>query len=196
MDRGKVPEQFAVILQLEQSGDLSLYQLRQLIEARICALPRLRQRLINVPPGFGRPVWVDDHDFRIERHVRAVQCSDPGDERALFDVALSVIMEPLPRKAPLWSVVLITDLADCGAAVVVVLHHVLADGLGGLNVLATLVDPGAPPADVPFLGLSRCCRTWLGMRGSHGLAVFDGRPARGSCSAGPCSQVAASIRYL
>ena len=69
MDRGKVPEQFAVILQLEQSGDLRLHQLRQLIEARICALPRLRQRLINVPPGFGRPVWVDDHDFRIERHV-------------------------------------------------------------------------------------------------------------------------------
>jgi diacylglycerol O-acyltransferase / wax synthase len=137
MDRGKVPEQFAVILQLERSGGLGLHQLRQLIEARICALPRLRQRLINVPPGFGRPVWVDDHDFRIERHVRAVQCSAPGDERALFEVAVSVIMEPLPKQAPLWSVVLITDLADGGPAVVVVLHHVLADGLGGLNVLAT-----------------------------------------------------------
>jgi diacylglycerol O-acyltransferase len=150
MDRRQVPEQFAVILQLERSGDLGLPQLHQLIEARIRALPRLRQRLINLPPGFGRPVWVDDHDFRIERHVRAVQCSAPGDERALFEVALSVIMEPLPKQAPLWSVVLITDLADGGAAVVVVLHHVLADGLGGLNVLATLVDPGAPPADVPF----------------------------------------------
>jgi diacylglycerol O-acyltransferase / wax synthase len=150
MDRGQVPEQFGVILQLEQSAELSLPQLRELIGDRIRALPRLRQRLINVPPGFGRPVWVDDHAFRIERHVRAIPCSAPGDERALFEVALSVIMEPLPRQAPLWSVVLITDLADGGAAVVVVLHHVLADGLGGLNVLATLVDPGAPPADVPF----------------------------------------------
>jgi diacylglycerol O-acyltransferase / wax synthase len=150
MDRGEVPEQFAVILQLEQSGDLSLARLSQLIEDRISALPRLRQRLITVRPGCGRPVWVDDHDFRIERHVRAVQCSAPGDEGALFEVALSVIMERLPRHAPLWSVVLITDLADGAAAVVVVLHHVLADGLGGLNVLATLLDPGAPPADVPF----------------------------------------------
>ena len=76
--------------------------------------------------------------------------ADPRDERALFDTALSVIMEPLPRKAPLWSVVLITELADGRAAVVVVLHHVLADGLGGLNVLAALVDPGLEPAGVPF----------------------------------------------
>jgi WS/DGAT/MGAT family acyltransferase len=150
MDRGTVPEQFAVILQLEQSGDLSLPQLRQLIGDRIRALPLLRQRLINVPPACGRSVWVDDHDFGIERHVRAVQCGAPGDERALLEAALSVIMEPLSRQAPLWSVVLITHLADDGAAVVVVLHHVLADGLGGLNVLATLLDPGAPPADLPF----------------------------------------------
>jgi diacylglycerol O-acyltransferase / wax synthase len=49
-------------------------------------------------------------------------------------------MEPLSRQAPLWSVVLITGFADGSAAVVVVLHHVLADGLGGLNVLAALVE--------------------------------------------------------
>jgi hypothetical protein len=59
-------------------------------------------------------------------------------------------MEPLPKRAPLWSIFLITELADSRAAVVVVLHHVLADGLGGVNVLAALVDPGLEPASVPF----------------------------------------------
>ena len=145
MDTGKVPQQFGVILLLECSGDLGLPELRQVVSQRIRAIPRLRQRLITVPVGCGRAVWVDDLDFRIERHVRAVSCPPPGDERALHDIALSVIMDRLPRRAPLWSVILITDLADGAAAVVVVLHHVLADGLGGLNVLATLVDPGAPP---------------------------------------------------
>lgn len=150
MDTGQVPEQFAVILLLKQPDDLSLHQLRQVISGRILALPRLRQRLIKVPPGCGRAIWVDDSDFRIERHVRAVSCRGGGDERALLDTALSVITEPLTKQVPLWSMVLITDLADGGAAVVVVLHHVLADGLSGLNVLATLLDPGAPPAGVPF----------------------------------------------
>ena len=150
MDTGKVPEQFAVILILERPGDLGLVDLRQLIGGRILALPRLRQRLIKVPPGCGRSVWVDDLDFTIDRHVRTVSCRPPGDEAALLDTALSVIMTPLPRDHPLWSIVLIPELADAAVAIVVVMHHVLADGLGGLNVLAALVDPGAPPAAVPF----------------------------------------------
>ena len=128
MDTGQAPQQFAVILILERPGDFSLSHLRQLTADRIVALPRLRQKLIKVPPGCGRPVWVDDGDFHIDHHVQAVSCRAPGDQRALLETALSVIMTPLPREAPLWSVALIPDLADAGAAVVVVLHHVLADG--------------------------------------------------------------------
>jgi diacylglycerol O-acyltransferase / wax synthase len=150
MDTGQVPQQFAVILILDHPDNFNLSRLRSLISDRILALPRMRQRLINLPPAFGRPIWVDDHDFRIDRHVRAVSCRTPGDQQALLDTALAVIMEPLPRRVPLWSITLITDLADGGAAVVVVLHHMLADGLGGLNVLAALVDPGAQPASVTF----------------------------------------------
>jgi diacylglycerol O-acyltransferase / wax synthase len=150
METGKVPQQFAAILLLEPSGDFSVPHLRQVISERILAMPRLRQRLIKVPVGCGRPVWVDDRDFDIDHHVRVVSCRQPGDEQALLDTALSVIMEPLPRQAPLWSIVLMTELADDRAAVVVVLHHVLADGLGGLNVLAALLDPGVKPAGVPF----------------------------------------------
>jgi len=203
MDTGKVPQQFAVILILDRPGDFSLSQLRQIVSDRIVAIPRLRQRLIKVPPGCGRPLWIDDPDFHINRHVRAVPCRAPGDERALHDTALSVIMAPLPRWAPLWSVVLITELAEDAAAVVIVLHHVLADGLGGVNVLAALVDPGAAPVDLPFprptprlrslardawltrlVGLRRAIGSWRLLR----RAMFAGggfRPAR----AVPCSLV-------
>ena len=203
MDTGKVPQQFAVILILDRPGDFSLSELRQIVSDRIVAIPRLRQRLIKVPPGCGRPVWIDDPDFHINRHVRAVPCRAPGDERALLDTALSAIMAPLPRWAPLWSVVLITELAEDATAVVVVLHHVLADGLGGVNVLAALVDPGAAPAGLPFPrptpGLRSLARdAWLtrlaGLRRAIGSwrllrrAMFAGggfRPAR----AVPCSLV-------
>jgi diacylglycerol O-acyltransferase / wax synthase len=59
MDTGKVPQQFAVILILDCPGNFNLSQLRLLISDRILALPRMRQRLINLPPAFGRPIWVD-----------------------------------------------------------------------------------------------------------------------------------------
>ena len=37
---------------------------------------------------------------------------------------------------------LVTDLADGAAALVLVVHHVLADGIGGLSILTSLLDPG------------------------------------------------------
>jgi diacylglycerol O-acyltransferase len=203
MDTGKVPQQFAVILILERAADFGPHQLRRLIEDRIAAIPRLRQRLIKVPTGLGSPVWVDDLDFNIDHQVRVVSCQRPGDERALLDTALSVVMVPLAKQHPLWSVVLITGLHDGGVAVVVVLHHVLADGLGGVNVLKALVDPGVTPAAVTFprpaplradlardawhtrlLGIRRATTAWRSLR----LAMFASggfHPPR----AMPCSLV-------
>jgi diacylglycerol O-acyltransferase / wax synthase len=140
MDSGAVPEQFGVILLLDQAVRFDLPDARRLIAERIPAVPRLRQRLIRTPFGCGGPIWVDDAGFDIGSHIRAVACGEPGDERALLDTALAVIAVPLRRTAPLWSAVLVTGLADGRVALVLVLHHVLADGVGGLAVLANLVD--------------------------------------------------------
>ena len=140
MDNGDVPEQFGVVLELD--GRLSLPRVRDLVGDRIRTVPRLRQRLVSVPFGCGGPVWVDDAGFDVGHHVREVVCRAPGDEQALVDTALEVVMSPLRRDEPLWSVVLVTALQGDRSALVVVLHHVLADGIGGLTVLAALVDPG------------------------------------------------------
>ncbi len=140
MDTGGVPEQFGVVLELD--GQLSLPRVRQLVAGRIQAVPRLRQRLVSVPFGCGGPVWIDDGGFDIRDHVRGIECRAPGDEPALLDTALDLVMSPLRRHAPLWSVTLVSALRGDRAALVVVLHHVLADGVGGLTVLADLVDPG------------------------------------------------------
>ena len=55
--------------------------------------------------------------------------------------------EPLPRSQPLWSATFVTGLASGGTGLVIVMNHVLADGIGGLAVLARLVDeaPGLLP---------------------------------------------------
>ena len=47
---------------------------------------------------------------------------------------------PLLMSRPLWSATFVTGLAGGRVALVVVFHHVLADGLGGLAVLAQLLD--------------------------------------------------------
>jgi WS/DGAT/MGAT family acyltransferase len=143
VDRGPVPWQVGALLVLDRPLDPAAVR-RALIE-RVRAVPRLRRKLVRTPPLCGRPIWVDDADFTVERHVREVRCPDPADEAALHDVAMQAVGTRLPLNRPPWAAVVVTGLAGDRGALVVVFHHVLADGVGGLAVLAQLVD-GAPPA--------------------------------------------------
>jgi diacylglycerol O-acyltransferase len=150
MDTGAVPVQFGVLLLLGPARGLDLARVRRVIAERIPSVPRLRERLVRTPWGGGGPIWADDAEFDIRRHVRAAVCAAPGDRQAVLDTALTLVSTPLPRNLPLWSAVFVTGLAGGEAALVVVLNHVLADGVGGLAVLARLVDEGAGAAEVPF----------------------------------------------
>lgn len=96
------------------------------------------------PLGGGRSVWTDDADFDVAAHVTIRACPAPGDRAALLDAAADLAMTRLPRDRPLWRLTVVTDLADGGVALVLVAHHALSDGIGGLAVLARLMD-GAPP---------------------------------------------------
>lgn len=152
MDDERAPAHFGVILLFDEVDGFDLAHARQVLAERVAAVPRLRQRLVRTPFGCGGPIWVDDEDFDVENQVRVVRCAEPGDERALLDTAYALVATPLPRNGPRWSAVFVTGLADGAVALVVVLHHVLADGVGGLAILAGLADPGldAPPVRFPL----------------------------------------------
>ncbi|MFS1304186.1 nitroreductase/quinone reductase family protein [Streptosporangium longisporum] len=142
---GPMPQQMGALLVLAAEPGFDPAAARELLAERIRSVPRLRQRLLRVPPGCGRPVWADDPAFDIGSHVRSVRCPAPGDERALLDAATAVVCERLPANRPLWAAVFVTGLADGATGLVMVVDHVLADGIGGLAVLAELVDETATP---------------------------------------------------
>jgi WS/DGAT/MGAT family acyltransferase len=133
-------------LVLDATPGLSVAQARRVLGERIGAVPRLRQRLYRAPPGCGRPYWADDPAFDIERHVRQVHCPPPGDERALLDLAAAQLGEPLPRSRPLWSATFVTGLAGGGTGLLVIVDHVLADGIAALAILGTLTDQAGEAA--------------------------------------------------
>jgi diacylglycerol O-acyltransferase len=148
-DVGPVPMNVGAVLTLDAGPGFDLAGARLLLEERLAAIPRLRQRLAEVPFGCGRPIWVDDPRFDVGAHVEQVRCRQPGDHAALLDAAVEMVTSPLDRSRPLWRAVLVTDLRDSTAAVVLVLHHVVADGIGGLAVLAALVDEAAASGRIP-----------------------------------------------
>jgi WS/DGAT/MGAT family acyltransferase len=120
--------------------------LRRVLGARLAAIPRFRQRLRRPPPGRGRPYWVADRAFDAEAHIGQLSCAAPGDERALLDLATVNLTRPLPRDRPLWAATVVTGLAGGRTGLVVVMDHVVADGVAGLDLLRALADP-EPAAD-------------------------------------------------
>ena len=139
-ERGSTPMQVGAVLRLDASESLDMGLVQAAMASRVTAVPRLRQRLVKVPWGCGRPVWVDDRDFAVTNHFSVVRCPVPGGESAVLRVAAEMLLTRLPRDRPLWAATLVTDTGQGGAALIVVFHHVLADGIGGLAVLSSLVD--------------------------------------------------------
>lgn len=155
-----VPSQIAAVLWTKPARSFDIAAVRGVVGERVRAVPRLRQRLEAAPFGCGRPFWVDAAGFDVAAHIDAVACPAPGDDRALLELAAEILTTPLDRSRPLWRLVYVTGLADARVAVVLVLHHVVADGIGGLEVLARLVD-GGPAADSPPPSLQRPTRRKL-----------------------------------
>jgi diacylglycerol O-acyltransferase / wax synthase len=149
-DVGPVPMQAGAVLVLDAGAGFDLAAARATLAERITAVPRLRQRLVRAPVGCGRPIWIDDQAFDISAHLRSVACQPPGDDPALLQTAVVTATRPLPWSRPLWSATFVTGLTSGRIAIIVVFHHVLADGIGGLAVLASLVDGAPRPSPGPF----------------------------------------------
>ena len=149
-DRGSVPMNIGAVLEFDEGDGPSPAEVCALLAERLPAIPRLRQRLLRTPPGCGRPVWVDDAGFDLTRHLTVREWSSPGGSRELLDIAAELVCRPLDRRWPLWRAGLVWNPVGERAALILVFHHVLADGLGGLAVLAALADPGARSVNRDF----------------------------------------------
>jgi WS/DGAT/MGAT family acyltransferase len=115
-------------------GPLCPDDLCGLLAGRLHRLPRLRQRLAVPPGGLARAAWVDDDAFDLDWHVRRRKLPAPGGWRELNALVEAVMAVPLDRSRPLWELYLVDGLEDGTQAVVLKLHHAIADGLGALNI--------------------------------------------------------------
>jgi WS/DGAT/MGAT family acyltransferase len=128
----------------------------QLIESKLAYVPRYRQRLMFVPFGQGRPVWVDEAQFDLEFHVRHTALPAPGGRSELKKLAGRLLSQRLDRDRPLWELWLVEGLEGGGFAVISKTHHCLLDGVSGVDLASVLMEtepqfepPPAPPHWTP-----------------------------------------------
>ena len=136
-DRGSVPMQIGAVLLLDEGSAPEAEELASIVEQRLARVPRLGERLRRAPWGCGRPYW-EGAPSGVKGLVTLAAA--PTEDAELVDAAVDEVVRRLPRDRPLWRAVVYTDPAGRARALAVVMHHVLADGIGGLAVLAELVD--------------------------------------------------------
>lgn len=124
----------------------------KVLEARFERLTRqfpvLRQRIVPQLVNFTSPRMVVDENFDIRLHLNRVLAPAPGDWDYALTYARRLSVHDLDRDRPLWRATLIEGLTGGRAALVMVLHHAIADGQGMVMLMASLVDWAAEAADL------------------------------------------------
>ena len=118
------------------------------LRSRLHLFPPFRRRLMRVPFHIGHPVWVEDDRFDLDYHVRRAYLPPPGDDEQLAAFAADVMSRPLDKTRPLWEIHLVEGLDGGHVALVIKLHHVIVDGVGGSDVLMALLDLEPTPREI------------------------------------------------
>lgn len=134
---------WAALFAPPESGRVPAFdELRAHVAARLGRAPRYRQKLAEVPLGVGGPVWVDDPQFDLDRHIRR---APGGDFQQAIDEALSA---PLRRDGPLWELWIADRLDDGRIGTIGKVHHCMVDGVAAVELSSLMLDPTPdPPAE-------------------------------------------------
>lgn len=129
-------------------GEIPFKTCVEFIESKLPLIPRYRQRVVFPAFNLGLPRWEHDPDFDIHNHVRQVTL-ERGTEAEFKAVAGKILSPMLDRQRPLWDFTLVRGLKGNRTGVVTRMHHCLADGLAGVELLNVLMDPSPEVHPLP-----------------------------------------------
>lgn len=107
-----------------------------LIEERLLCFRRFKQRVINVDDD---PHWETDPYFEVEQHLHRSALPAPAAQAELQERVSNLMSDPLDFSKSPWHMHLIEDYQG-GSALIVRLHHCIADGIALVQVLLSLTD--------------------------------------------------------
>ena len=116
----------------------------QRIEERLLQYPRFGQR---VEPDAMGANWVTVQNFDIRRHVvieKLPAGSKRREQQALQARLAELAVQPLDRAHPLWQFHLVENYQG-GSALMVRIHHCIADGIALIAVTQSMIDGGTEP---------------------------------------------------
>ena len=125
---------------------IDIARFKRTLAHRLLRYQRFRQRVVQDASG---AYWFDDEHFDIDNHVHSLNLPAPGGKAALQSLAATLASQSLDHNKPLWMMTVVENYdahGVRGSAVIVRIHHCIADGISLTSVMYSLADatPDAP----------------------------------------------------
>jgi diacylglycerol O-acyltransferase len=113
--------------------------LKILLAERIQSIPHCTQ-LLRTHPADTAQQWIDYPEFNLTQHLHRVAIPRPGDDAGLFRAVAHALERPLDLERPLWECWVIEGLKGNRWAILMKIHHCLAEGTSAAQILTRLCD--------------------------------------------------------
>ena len=128
----------------EFDGKVDFARLRDLLGTRLVTHRRFRSRVVRDATGY---YWQEIDDFDLNDHLVRSKLPGRGTVSDLKKFVGELASQPLDESKPLWQMQLVDNYAG-GQALVVRIHHCIADGIALIGVLLALTtDHGDDRSD-------------------------------------------------
>lgn len=118
-------------------------RIRDIVRERLLGrYDRFRMRPDNPHKTVGTTFWETDPNFDLENHIVHLRLPDGDPQRQLEELAGVTMSEQIDPTHPLWHLTFIENYG-AGCAIVVRMHHAIADGITLARILISLTDPDA-----------------------------------------------------
>ena len=142
-------------------GSLKFEDFKKTLASKLHLLPKLRQRLLNVPMNLDYPYWVDDPNFEMDLHLHRLKLPEPSNWETLRDTTSNIFSGPFDLRRPLWSMHFIEGIDEIAqvpkgsVAIVGKMHHVMIDGNSGVGLMGILFDQDPKPKPIDLSKLKK-----------------------------------------
>lgn len=146
MDSPTNPMMISAVLVFDQP--IAINRLKRTLNERFLCFQRFRQRVIHEGD---RVYWQDDPLFDIDNHIHRIALPGNAGKDELQALTSDLNSTSLDVRRPLWQIHYI-DNYGTGCALLIRIHHCIADGISLVRVLLSLTDK-SPEAKLSRLSM-------------------------------------------
>ncbi|MBV9487052.1 MAG: DUF1298 domain-containing protein, partial [Frankiaceae bacterium] len=114
-------------------------EVKEWARQRLPEIPAMRWKVLKIPMGLGRPVFIDAGAFDVDRHLFVERLAN-GDPVEFDELVSRIASTHLERDRPLWELTIVEGLPDGQLGLIFKIHHAIMDGQASVRFFELAFD--------------------------------------------------------